>query len=503
MRLKAKDKINKYIKRIGLSESATALLMSFIRDSRNAIIPNFTSEEYKYIDSIFDGSKDNYLLVLKVLINKDLVSFNYDQNTLVIVSLYSHHINNLLYNFNSKKQKRSYLKDPFKKQQSIFSILSSGSLGKIVATAAEKISETTQILSFNYKESGFKVYESIMPYLTGEPLSGQEKEVLLKRNPELLSLEEYRRNLSKESKRVLCALLSFMDENGVIEDCTEHSLLQSVLKEFGSESFCSSTWYISSYNLRKAKLITKFYDKEKDCPCIKVNCINTGERYVIVPFIPLVDKDFKKLEAASVKIFFELLFLLNNGETKRDGKIEFTGQSKAVYYKIDKLETEKKENKSKFEKKLLQLKKRFPNEIRKALFGDCVNQDSDFKALSKYFHFKYLSGTSLMVRIKQEYYISKKAEILKKQLNVLERHKRKVQIIKGFLDDYKVDFTHEEMLDFIKVFRRVNKKVTKLILGLLAERINKVKEGWDNIVSKGAYVRRLYQKYQDGSLVET
>ena len=59
------------------------------------------------------------------------------------------------------------------------------------------------------------------------------------------------------------------------------------------------------------------------------------------------------------------------------------------------------------------------------------------------------------------------------------------------------------MQDYIKIFKRTNKKVIKIILGLLVERINKVKEGWEDIISKGAYVRRLYQKYQNGSLVQS
>lgn len=513
------DKIMKCARKLNISAKSLEFLNALVNDSKNSIVDNFSNIRNGYIFRIFKGDEIEYLKALEELYLNRFINYNTVQDKVTVLALLSHHLNNLLYGFKPKLKKK-YVRKPVKQQQSIMEVLTSGKLGQIVKTALIKAAHNVAEISFKYKDRGFKVPESIMPYFTGLPLTDQEREVMLRYNPEQVVLEEKRRNMPKNSILAYCACLAFIDDNGIIEDCTEHSLLHNVLNEFGN-IFCVQTWYNSIDRLLELKLIEKFYDKEKDCPCIRVTGIkeSLSDRYVIIPFI-VFGKDFKRVETAGMKMFFDIMFGLNNGEEKRsDGTIKVVGQGKTFFFKMAKLDAEREENREKFLRKLLQYKKRYPNELRIAMFGDAAKssakdpndskpdgppgaavKESEFRALAKYFHFHYTSGTALMIRIRKEYYISKESEKTKKQLAHI-RHKRKMQLLKDLLKNHNIEYQEQDMLDLIKVFSRVNRRTISLIISILAERVRLIKEyGWSQIKSLGAYSRKILQEHQRGDI---
>lgn len=520
------DKMLIYAKRIGVEGKTLKLLTTMAKDSINTLLPDYSClKEGLYVESIFDGSRNDYLESLKILIEENLITYNAYNDTMIVLAQQIHHLNNLIFGLKAKRKKRNYKREPQKQQAGLFNILTSGSLGRLVTNALIKASSTISEVALNpkYKESGFRIYEPWMPYFIGKPLDEKDKEVLIKYNPELLELEQRRRGLKRETMRVLCACLAFMGDNKLIEDSNRHSLLQSVIKEFGESSFCIESWYNGFAEAKEVKLLSEEYDEEKKCNCIKVHIETTGKRFVIVPFVPLEDPEFKKMEISGIKQFFEILFNLNNGESKdKYGNAEYIGQSKPLYLKVDKLDIEDDEKKRKFEEKLnLQLKKRYPGEYRRILFGDLankteINADADgeekaFKALLKYFHFQYLptpstengkakAATSLIVRVRKEYFISKKAEMVKKQLSLQGRYRRKTQVIKDYLSEYEIEYTADDLLSFIKTFKRASRKTIKFILSLLAVRIGKIHtEGLAKINSLGAYVHTLYKNNLPGA----
>lgn len=513
-KLTTKDKIEKCSKKLKISGKALGLLTVFVDDSKNAIVDDYSLSRKYYTDRIFKGDNVEYLKALKELEENNLIYYNTVQDKMIVQVLHQYRLNNLLYGFKTKTKK--YIREPIKQQQGIMSILTSGKLGQIVKTSLINVAKNVPEIEFKYKDRGFKVLESIMPYFTGQPLTDKDRESLLRYNPEFLTLEEKRRNMPKHSILAYCACLTFMDDDGIIDDCTEYSLLQNVWKEFGEDIFCTQTWYNSIQKLLELKLIEKFYDERKDCPCIRVTNIkeSSSDRYVIVPFV-VFEKDFKKVEIAGLKIFFDIIFWLNNGEEKGgDGTIRVVGQGKTYFFKMAKLDAEKQENREKFEKKLLQYKKRYPNELKIAMFGDVAKPDpevkkpkemelkeSEFKALAKYFHFAYTSGTALMTRIRKEYYISKQSEKVKKQLSMQSRHNRKVYLLEDLLKSHRIEYQQQDISDLIQVFRRVNRRTVALVVSILAERVRLWKEHeWSKIKSLGAYARKVLQEHRQGTL---
>jgi len=495
MRLTKMNKIKKIVRILKISDKAEKFMFSLIGEANNAVVDSYSSKIDKYINQIFAGNKSEYFKSLKELHDKQLIDLNITHDKMVVLILHEHNLNNLLYGLKQSKK----LREPIKQQQDILNILTSGKLGNVVKTALSKAIEKVPEISYKYKDKGFKVPESIMPYLTGQPLSQSEKDALIKYNPEMIELEEKRRNLPKNTILAYCACLAFTDKNGVIEDCTVHSLLQNVHKEFGNV-FNLQTWYNSFKNLISLKLIEIYYDERKDCPCIRISGIqeSISDRYVIVPYV-VFEKDFKRLETASIKIFFDIIFGLNNGEEKKNGKINIVGPSKVYFFKMAKLDTEKKKNRDKFVAKLLQYKKRYPNELRIAMFGDAARATEikgvEFRALSKYFHFQYSSGTAVMVRIRKEYYVSKDSERIKKKLTHV-RYKRKLQLLEQELSRREIDYSEKDVNDLLTVFRKTSNRIIKQIISIIAERIRLCKEyGWSKIESLGAYARKILQEH--------
>lgn len=493
-RLNQKEKINKLAEIHGITAVTKLLFTKMIEESENGFLKNYTVFESKYVELLYYGNFTKYYESFLELQNiKKFIILDRTEDTLYIKLFSNKHYNNCLIDIKNKKRK--YVKNPVLDKQGILNIMSTGKYGKIMSEALARIE--TDNITYATKQNGFKLPFSLMSYLKGEPLPIQNVNSLVKFNKEFLILEEQRRNLSKEDKRAYCACIAFSDSNGIIEDYNINSLVESINREFGEGAFSKSTMYDVIPKLLKLNLLEEFTNNKTGCKCLRVvnykECFQNKERYVIIPNIVLT-KVFKNLESAAICLFFDFLFLLNNGE---DTSNKYVGQSKAIYFKIAKLDTDSPESKLNFEQQQAWLKKRYPGELRTLLWGDI--SDSEFLSLAEYFHFNCVQDTVLQVRIRREYFVSKQAEKLKKLLLLKGKNKIRYASIEETLKEHEIDYNSGDLISYIKIFKGASIKVIKTIFEQLADRITGGRQnGLPEIENPPAYVHTLYKNYKEG-----
>jgi hypothetical protein len=476
--------------------SAASLLEAMICDCNDGFIRGYSAFESRYIDDLFVGNQSIYYgAFMELSTSKKLIVHDRTEDTIYIRPYSERHYNNLLIEL--KNQKRKYVKNPELSRQGFFNELADGKYGKILSEALLKSGQSREEVSYTTKANGFKITDTLKPYLTGEPLTEKEINTLIQRNKDLLVLEEQRRNLSKEEKRAYCACIAFSDMNGVIEDYNIHSLVQSIKREFGDHAFFVSTMYLAVQRLLELKLVVEYTDNKTGLKCLKVanykESFDSKDHYVIIPNVVL-QKAFKKLQTSAIKLFFFFVFLLNNGEDK-DNK--YSGQGKAVYFKISNISSNSNKSQNSYEQQHSWLKKRYPGELKTLLWGS-IN-DSDYSALAEFFHFHLTSDAVLQVRIRNEYFISKKAEKLKQLIALKGRYRARTSVIEKVLNDNEIEYSPLDLISLIKLFKGTSSKLIKVILEQLAERVKKGKEaGWDDIRSIPAFVNTLYQSYKQG-----
>jgi hypothetical protein len=501
-RHKTKDKIKRYIDKqaeiLKYNSSTIKLLYRLADDCQNGLIEDFFStRSTEYINSIFLGSNEAFLASLLELQVSKLVNYDRSSDMLYFYLYSSSHFNNLICKLRNRKRK--YLRDPEAEKGSILSILNSGKVDPVIQKAMMMANMNIKGITISERIPGVLVPETLFPYFTGEPLPESEVNSLLKyEQHNLLSLEQSRRNLNPEDKRVFFACLALCDKSGIIEDYNRYSLLKEVLKEFGNESFSQGTWYGSLKKLIDLKLLIPYKDEGTGFDCLKIGTykesFSSNSRYVILPTIVL-NKAFKALEASAVKLFFYFMFMLNNGEEITDnGKPTLIGQEKFVWFKYTRLSTDSQEKKDNFQIQNLWLKKRYTGEYEKILLGEVDGED--FNALSDFFHFNFI-GPAVQVRIRREFYITKKSDKVKQLLALQGRYKRKTMLIEDFFKEHNIEYGMNDLIDCIRIFKKETKSVILKILALVAERINLTAEkGLDEIRSLGGYTRYRYKLYR-------
>lgn len=532
-KLTTKSKALAYAQKVNISEKSFKLLTQILNDACGFSVLKFRAEKaIGYIRSMFDGSEADFLVSIYELRDHNLIEYVNENDTLLIHAL-SYRINNLLYELKAPK---GILKKKRTDQQSdIMQVLTSGRYSSIVSTALKKAAIKIDPTAYTFRNKGFRVPEYLFPYLMGTPLTDEEREALkdyeknILKNYDLntVNLEDMRRSLTKEEKRTLCIVLDYVNHRGVIEDFNIHAFFKTIQQTYGINSFAKTTFYDSMDKLKSLNFIEEYHVEEKDKfkkKCLGViNYMNysNGSRYVMVPNA-VFNAKFKRLENSGVKIWFELIFGFNNGEYKNKyGYIENLGQNKIEYIKIAKLDTEKDEKKEKFDTKLKWLKKRSTSELIKAMFGDKVVKikktkkakidsaevqyidqkvsdqisEKDFYALAEYFHFEYTSDSSLMVRIRSEYYISKNDERTKRKMSLMAKYSRKAKLIEEVSKKYEVpvDIDHD-MDPLIKILKRANSKEIHEVFDRVKCRMQQVEtKGLDKIEKLPGYIYSVYK----------
>lgn len=487
-RLKKKDKLIRLAGKQNLPGKTELLFMQLIHDTDSGILEPYQDYEVRYVNELFSGNHAAYYMSYVELLQKRLIVYNSGNDSLYIKPF----SDSLYFNFliGLKNQKRKYTREPERERNELINILMAGKYGKIISEALTRAQGDD--IYYTSKACGFKVTDSLRPYLTGEPLSEKEINRLLQYNPDLLELEEKRRNLSKEEKRAYCACMAFADTNGIIEDYNIYSLVQSIQKEFGDKSFCTATMYLAIARLMELRLLSEIQEGNGSHSLKVMNYKESFERkehYVIMHSVVLT-RVFKKLEASALKLFFKFSFELNNGE---DTGKKYTGQDKAIYFKIAKLSGQRDEARTKYDEQLLWLHKRYTGEMETLLMGEA---DSDFSALAEFFHFTRVNDTALQVRVRKEYFISKKAEKFKQLIALKGKYKKRAAAIEDTLKENEIEYGPEDLISMIRMFKNTNLKTIKTVMELVADRVREGrKKGWPDIEKLPAYIRTIYNEH--------
>lgn len=487
--LKIKDKIIKLGGRYSLTPAAMLLLNSMLNDCESGELHNYQSYEREYI-KLFSGGISEYYSAFSELVHSKFVLHEKDNDYVFIKPIYSTFFYEILGEIESKKRWCRKSPERIKRDHDAFLNKFGTRLDEIIPLDPDRL------LRYNTKTNGVKIPECLKMYFTGEQIKSSEADVMFRMDNNALHQEYQRRNLTKEEIRVYYACMKFGDTNGIIDNFDIQSLISSILIEFGDGAVCQSTVYLAVNKLFELGLIhTESYN-----PCCLgssgtlTRLVVTGykqafdrkERYVIIPDVVL-DKAFKKCTTASIKVFFRILFMLNNGD---GGEGSNTGINKIVWLSIGKLLPRRNESDSEN-----WLKKRYPGEICQLFWGDI--DDSDINSLSLFFHINIKgSGDNIryFFRIRKEFYISKSADLFKMAITLTGKNKKRAQVIEDALNSHGLSCSQADLVDLVKIFRGAGSKNIRFVIGQLADRILSGKaQGWDDIKSIPAYVYAIFK----------
>ncbi len=194
----------------------------------SGLLVNFNQKKYQVLSDIFNGSYNDYLVVLSKLSGAGFIQ--YDEQDLIVrvcTSTYFYKLKNEIYH------KRKYQRqDEIKEQQTILE-----SINSIRESIQEKGKKNEERESEPGKDECFKIPDNLRPYLTSEPLEDKEIEEIeamlrkLYSNEKIfknvfferIKLEEERRNLSKMEKAVYAGLM-LLSNDGRIETVSIESM---------------------------------------------------------------------------------------------------------------------------------------------------------------------------------------------------------------------------------------------------------------------------------------
>lgn len=512
MRLKKKDQVLKFAKAKGYNEDQLKFLSYHLDICRDGWINDYVSklpsisskifpEEPSKCFSIYPSLVEDKVLVL--IRAKDLHILWWDLDFLHVAGY-----------DNKQARKRKYTKDPIKNQQSIVEFIQL-KYAKYLPAPSEppKIKNLEGCkVTMSYLLEGVKIPSNIFVLFSGLPMTDKDLKEIKKNlkdtdDPEeikaILKNQAYIRNLNKEDKRLLYGYCSVCNTRGIINDFKVSDVIEKLREIFDDGTIAESTVHECHKKLKRIGIVrelTQLRTGQTTLEICNYNNFGKGNRYVILPYA-VFKRAFKKLQAAGMKLFFEWVFRLNNGEG--DNKTG-SGKDKALYFKAARSDFDTPKQKKEFQDNCRWLRKRCRSEIQKVIMGD-----ADFKALQEFFdiglnnnnkHYGYIE-----VRIKQDYFIGKKqAERLKAALDPLERYQDKAEYIKGVLKDYcRFDYTEEDLKSFTRTLHRAGKKVIFRMLRTL-DIIIRDKEEFNKtpVKCKGAYLNKLYDVYRHGDRTE-
>lgn len=485
--LKTKDKIIKLGDRYGLSPSAMLLLKSMLIDSDSGSIHGYRSYENKYVDLFPSGLNEYYAAFLELL-NGKFIDYAKDEDYVFIRPFINTNFYSILGAIEGHKRQYQITSETEYNEKKAFSY----NEGALVEPYITDINDD-QLIRYNTKTNGVKIPESLHPFFTGEKLTTKEIEVLSQLDSNYLARVKDRRNLTKEEKRVYYACMKFSDSNGILEDYNERSLINSIIIEFGDGSVCQSTVYLAIKKLLTLGLIRIDVNDRTGYYLVVVGykeAFERKERYVIIPDVVL-EKAFKKCQASTIKAFFKILFMLNNGD---GGEGSNTGHNKSVRLSFEKY-LPKKYKQEQIHDYEDWLKKRYPGEVSAIVWGDI--DAAEINSLACFFHINYDNNDghlSYYFRIRNKFYISKKADLFKTSLALSGKDMRRAQSIEEAFNKYGLYCSQEDLRDLVKIFRGAGRKNINFIIGQLADRVRLVNDsGLPEIRSIPAYVFTLYR----------
>lgn len=483
--LKIKDKIIKLGNRYGLSSPAMLLLNSMMDKSDSAFPKYGDLNGYKALEphfvNLFPGGLDEYYSAFRELLDSKFVDHDISEDSVFIRPYVSPWFYSILGAIEGRKRQCTKSLVTARKEHDAYI--------KKYGPRMEFYQELPdELIRYNTKTNGVKIPESFMPYFSGEPLTEKNGKSVLSFDKNYVKIEKDRRNLTKEEKRVYYACMKFADTNGIIDEYNEKSLINSVIIEFGDGSVCQSTVYLAITKLLELGLV-RVDINSKTCCLVVVGykeAFERKDRYVIIPDVVL-EKAFKKCQTSTIKAFFKLMFMLNNGDGGKNEKD--SGQNKSVRLPFSKyLPGNNKQKKTEDGEDWL--KKRYPGEVCSIVWGDI--DEVDINSLAYFFHITTDDkdgDLTYYFRIRSKFYISKNVDLFKTSLALTGKNKKRAQIIEDSFDKNGIDYSQEDLRELVKIFRSAGSKNIRSVIGRLADRIQLGKErGWKDVRSIPGFI---------------
>lgn len=481
MRLKKKDRIIKYLLDRSYNHELILYVTALLDVCNNGLIKNYALKYHTdIINNYFNGDRTIFNDIYLTLLRDEIIKMEgLDLNILI---WNDDHYYRLRYNLPRRKYSKSILQN----QQSIGNLLEEFS--KTIASHKANAADPSKKITINNLEEikvkydwvkiqGIKIPRSLSPLFIGNQVGN---------------------TLTKEEIRHMCGLLSQCDSDGYIIDFKESYSFQSMISLFDDNSVSVSTCYDVNRKLRNKGIITLEDHPQKGIPCLRINGykegFGKGKNYVIVPYA-VFQKCFKDCETSSIKVFFDWIFKLNNGEDKGGHK----GKDKVIYLKAFTTKLDTRTDRQRYYEFCRWVKKRCKSEIKKLLVGD-----GEHDALQNFFDFtlnsKNASRGVIEIRIKEQYFISKKnAERTRMYLDPLVRYKNKAAIIEEVLSSCTMKCSIKDKRDFVRILRSASRREIELLITTLEiDFRNRQQRRWKEIRSLGAYLKWLYDQYRQG-----
>lgn len=440
-------------------------------------IPNYAAIHNSLKDILFNGSSAILLEVYMTLLNDNIIKLV--GNTLVIncysLSFLSKAEDELRFN-NTRPYKKS-----IEGQQELSETMNSWS------KVSYKVSLNQNNINAAISELilGVKCPRYFLPYLTGKPLTQDEINSL---SPGELIKEEARRNLSKECIMLLLSYMAICNYNGIIPYFNIYSVsIYLIDKVFEANTKNLSTLYLCHSKLLELGFVE--YCPEGLKIANYTDSFGRNKNYVIIPHI-IFKKQFKKMHIGSMRLFFEWIFMLNNGE---DGNKNL-GANKKIYFRAYTTEWNTVGEKERYRSILAWLRKRCKAEVK-----DLICSEDEFTDLCEIFNITINNKGILCISIRENYYISKRYERkLRMTFDAVDRFKRKAEYIrKLLLSCCTFKYTEHDLSSFTQILRNERNNVIRYIIKNL-EIIYKTKKEYNGkpIDDLPGYLAAIYRKYK-------
>ena len=477
MKISKKQKIIGFAVERGLSEDTIAFLSAAIDMSESGIVKRFAVRwQDSVIRDIFGMDSARYLEAYLALRKEDIVELK--GIDLIILAWDDAH----LYSLKLSLPKRKYSRNVLQEQMEIWGFLRNLEQLQI---NPERVLEPHRMEKPEVKWDkimGVKFPRSLSHLLTGKIRSeGRTEEKIM---------AEGEKNISKEMIRYLCGLAALCDHNGEIRDFNRFYAVNRMQELFDCGTMKTSTCYDVHKKLLDMGVIEEYIKPATGEPCLRIcgyaEGFGKGRNYVVIPYA-VFRAVFKETETGAVRLFFDWVFKLNNGD---NGKGTSDG-NKAILFKAFATGLDTAAERTRYNKTLQWLRKRCRSEI----FGL-------LKQLRQYFDINIYNRSYgiLSVRIKKEYFVSKRsAARLEDAHDPLKRYGRKADAIKQILSRFTFKYTAEDLRAFVRVLKKAGKRAIEILLGALDKEIRERKEkGWKEIRHPGRYLAWMYANYRQG-----
>lgn len=309
-------------------------------------------------------------------------------------------------------------------------------------------------------------------------------------------LEDRKFNYTKEKIRYLLGLIYLADTCGRIYNFNIACCCEAIAEVFESGTVSRSTCYHVHNKLLEEGIIREYQVEESRC--IVIEDYHDGFRYgyIVVPYL-VFKKAFKQLETAAIKICFDTLFKLNNGEDKK-GLVK---ERKFIVVTVTDMGYGTLEDKQKIYKRYMWVRKRCFSEFINLFSGGGNTGLKEFFDMDLGFMKKF---GQLRLRIKKQYFVRKKEyRFHNTGINPLILYKRKKKLIKRILNGYSLPWLEEDLKMIVLVFRRETSRVIRLVLKRFSmEVFRRHEEGLLPVKCPGAFINEMYKRYLRGSRIE-